>query len=254
MTNPESNPTEIFLNLIVSFLTSMFLTAAGGNVEHARIAAAASVNAYTARNPADLLPIAQLIAFTLVILDSLDRSMDDNLPIALVLRLRGNAVSLGRLAEQCRRALPAAVTSDRTGPTIDSETERRHEAQARADLARAEQRLAQVQASFTAPTPPPPPATTPPPAAATAAAKPLTQPPSQEDRHRTAWAAAMTDVAREFTDDLDFLPPTERRATTTRATVLSSVAHQLLSGEPLPPATFTLSPQHKPLGRPPTQT
>ncbi len=46
----------------------------------------------------------------------------------------------------------------------------------------------------------------------------------------------MTDVARESATGLDNLPPDERKAASTRATVLSSVAQQLLSGQPIPPS------------------
>jgi hypothetical protein len=88
--------------------------------------------------------IAQIIAFGIAILDSLNRSIEADLPIAQILRLRANAASLGRLAEQFRRALPAAVTEPRPAPATDPETERLHVANTRADLARAQQRVLQA--------------------------------------------------------------------------------------------------------------
>lgn len=91
---------------------------------------------------------------------------------------------------------------------IDPETERQREEKTSADLARTEQRLAQVQASQAARRP---------------------------DTDKTIWAAATTDVAREFTAELDALSPAERQAATNRIAALASVAEQLLSGQPLPP-------------------
>jgi hypothetical protein len=222
MTN--STASKIIVDLVVTYLTAMFLPTTAGNVEHARIAAAASVNAYGARDPADLIPIAQIIALGLAMLDSLDRSMEENLPVSLVLRLRGNAVSLGRLAEQYRRALPTTDTPSHRTSTIDPETERRTEEKTLASLARTEQRLARVQASHAAPPPSP---------------KPAPQP----DTDKAIWAAAMTHVAREFTADLDTLSPAERQDATNRAAILGSVADRLLSGQPLPPTIFTRNAQ-----------
>jgi hypothetical protein len=225
MNNPDPTtprPADIFLHLIITFLTPMFLATTNGNVLQARAAATAAVAAYTTRNQTDLLPVALIIALGLAILDSLSRSMDDNLPVNLVLRLRGNVASLGRLAEQCRRALPADTTPDHPAPAVDPAAERRRQEDALAAVTRAEQRVAQVEAAFNNPQPPSPPPATP-------------KPPAQPDRHAAAWAAAMTDVAREFATSLDDLPPHQRAAATTRAAVLSSVAQQLLSGEPLPP-------------------
>jgi hypothetical protein len=223
--HPTSSPTEIVLHLVITFLTPMFLTCADGNAEIARLAAGNAVNAYAARNPTDLLAIAQVIAFGLAILDSLNRSMADDLPIALVLRLRANAASLGRLAEQCRRTLPAAVTQPHPDPTTDPEAERQHQAETRADLARTEQRIAAVQASFDAPEPPTPPAI--------AEHEPaLPANPRNQNRDRATWAAAMTDVARGYIADLDNIPPAQRRAATTQAAILSNIAHELLQPGP----------------------
>ena len=135
------HPADVFIHLIITYLTPMFLATAGGDILHARIAATESVNAYTARNPVDLLSIAQITAFGLAILDSLSRSMAENLPIALVLRLRGNAASLGRLAERCRRALRDPPPSDQAAadhpsPKFDPEAERQREAAVFANIAR----------------------------------------------------------------------------------------------------------------------
>jgi hypothetical protein len=123
-------------------------------------------------------------------------------------RGRKRRITPFRLAEHDRRALQAAATENPPAPIIDPETERQREEKTSADLARTEQRLAQVQASQAARRP---------------------------DTDKTIWAAATTDVAREFTAELDALSPAERHAATNRIAALASVAEQLLSGQPLPP-------------------
>jgi hypothetical protein len=155
MTNPQASttllhPADVFTHLIITYLTPMFLATTGGDIQYARMAATEAVNAYAAHEPIDLLSIAQVIAFGLAILDSLNRSMAENLPAALVLRLRSNAVSLGRIAEHCHRALAAAPSSDaadRRIPEFDPKAERQREEAALAGLARGEQCLAEVTAS-----------------------------------------------------------------------------------------------------------
>jgi hypothetical protein len=266
MTNPQTgttllHPADVFTHLIITYLTPMFLATTGGDLQYARMAATEAVNAYAAREPIDLLSIAQIIAFGLAILDSLNRSMADNLPIALVLRLRGNAVSLGRVAERCRRALPDPSSSDTAAshpsPQFDPEAERQREAAVLANIARAEQRLAEVTASAprqpavpTTPKPHPAPKAEHPiqdmPQAACNAQRRVAQPgpavsaPRQNtmnpaappqtpirpvatpegNAHRIAWAAAMIEVARETAADLANLPPAQHGAARTPAAAL----------------------------------
>src|ERR1700733_6243616 len=97
--------TTILMNLIVAFLTPMILTATGGELAQARETAIQTVNAYAARNPAELLLVGQSIALGIAMLSSVSLSMTENIPISLILRLRANAISLHRPAEQCRLAL-----------------------------------------------------------------------------------------------------------------------------------------------------
>ena len=100
------------MHLIITYLTPMFLATAGGDVQYARMAATEAVKAYKAREHVDLLYIAQIIAFGLAILDSLNRSMADDLSVTQVLRLRSNAASLSRAAERCQRVLRDAPLDD----------------------------------------------------------------------------------------------------------------------------------------------
>jgi hypothetical protein len=155
MTNPKPtntplNPAEVFMHLIITYLTPMFLATAGGDVQYARMAATEAVKAYKAREHGDLLYIAQIIAFGLAILDSLNRSMADNLSVTQVLRLRSNAASLSRAAERCNRVLRDAPLDDAalygSLPDFDPETERQREEAVFADIAAAEQRLSEVTA------------------------------------------------------------------------------------------------------------
>jgi hypothetical protein len=267
MSNPEPNttkrgPADVLIYLIITCLTPMFLAVAGGDPRIARMAATEALHAYGTKNLADLIAIAQIIAFGLAVLDSLGRSMADAVPDRLVLRLRGNATGLNRAAEQCRRTLHNAQPKDAApfwlAADFDAEAERRREDAIIADVARATQRLAEVTAASAAapaaaapaPQPAARAASATEPAAAPAAAAPAPQPAlaaasaaptapvqtAETEFRCRAWASAMTDVAREYTAELPHLPPAERRAASMRAAALSGVAHQLLSGEPLPPS------------------
>jgi hypothetical protein len=66
---PASNlpvsPADILLHIIVSLLAPMFLVASDGDIQFARTAALETVNAYRARDHADLIAIAQVIACSL---------------------------------------------------------------------------------------------------------------------------------------------------------------------------------------------
>ena len=155
MTNPQPNntppnPAEVFMHLIITYLTPMFLATAGGDVQYARMAATEAVKAYKAQQHVDLLYIAQIIAFGLAILNSLNRSMADDLSVTQVLRLRSNAASLSRAAERCQRVLrDAPLDTDASyysSSEFDPEAERLNEEAVFADIAAAEQRLAEVTA------------------------------------------------------------------------------------------------------------
>jgi hypothetical protein len=98
------HPTDILIALIVACLAPMFLGASGGDVGFARMAAMETLNAYRARNQADLLAVAQIVGFGLAVLGSLSLSMAEDISLTMTLRLRGNANALHRSAEQLRRA------------------------------------------------------------------------------------------------------------------------------------------------------
>src|SRR5689334_3988616 len=96
---------NVLLNLVLVFLTPMFLWAADGDLVLARQAALETLNAYCARSAISLITAATLIAFELATLASLSQSLADDLPPQLALRFRSNANSLDRSAERNRQLL-----------------------------------------------------------------------------------------------------------------------------------------------------
>jgi hypothetical protein len=227
-------PDDFLLNIIVTFLMPLFLTA-GGDVTFARIAAIETVNAYCARNRADLITIAQIIACGLTALGSLSLSLADNLSLSMTLRLRSNAVALNRVVEQSRRALtqPQPAVSPSAEPRFSPASEEAlYEAEILARIASTREMGGRAQ--------PRPqnaePATPPLPAEPVTAEAIHTEPTTDQDL-QAAWAAAMLDVAGEFTADLESLSPAQRAAAANNAGILADCAAQLIRGDvPPPPA------------------
>ena len=218
-------PADILLNLIVALLAPMFLTASGGDIGFASMAAVETVNSYRVRTLADLIAAAQIVAYGLAALGSLSLSMDDGLSLPMILRLRGNANACTRSAEHNRRALEQTRPDDRApchqpAPTRDP-ADAQYEAEVAANLAETKKRVAKTMARLQSAEPIAHPASSP------ATAPVLTL----EDRQRQAvWADAMTDVAAEFTAGMADLSPAERQEASHRAALLTSCANQLLSG------------------------
>ena len=198
----------------------MFLGVAAGNIDLARMAALETMNAYRTRNHADLIAVAQIIAFGLAALGSLSLSMADDISINMALRLRGNANALNRSAEQNRRAISqngsqaGEPPDEPPGEPIDPA----YEAKVIADLAATEKMLADARVQ-----------PTPVPASAFNAASTMT-----DQQKGAIWAAAMTEVAKEFTASLPNLPAVDRKLASRRIAALSSTASHLISGAPTP--------------------
>ena len=208
----EVDTTEILFNLVVTLLAPIFLTATG-NLQHARLAAAHTVNSFCPRTHADLIATALLIGFSFSALGSLSLSMEDGLSIPTILRLRGSAQSASRAAEQHRRALqqpsraaplPAPLAAPEPDPGLTAKEIEVIEA-----VAATRQRAA-AQSQPQAPVPHP-------------------AAPSQ-DPHAQAWANAFMDVAAEIAAELPGLPQHQRRAATIQADALNGSANALLSG------------------------
>jgi hypothetical protein len=232
-------PTDLLMNLVVALLAPMFLCVTGGDVSLARMAAMETVSAYRARDLSDLIAIAQIIACGLAALGSLSRSMEDDIPLSMLLRLRGNAIALNRSAEQNRRAIrtnrgddpapryaptPEAPETPTAIPEDDSQTPANwlmddNAAKMLADEAKARLLQHAEQVVDRAPIPAPAPPTAP-----TAGHT------VSEKRNQEMWAIVMAKEASDLTASIPGLPPTERNAATIRAGMLSSTASQLLYG------------------------
>src|SRR5689334_1109693 len=145
---------NVLLNLVLIFLTPMFLWAADGDLTAARQAALETLNAYGARTAISLVTAARLIAFELATLASLSQSLDDGITPQLALRLRGNANSLARAADRTRQALERQ--------RIPAGTEHLTQERAAAAVAEAQLRVQQAAASLDQAPPPAAPAAAPP--------------------------------------------------------------------------------------------
>ncbi|HEX3576300.1 MAG TPA: hypothetical protein VHU42_17015 [Rhodopila sp.] len=260
------HPADLFMTLIVALLAPMFLTACGGDITLARMAAAETVNAHRIETLADMLAVAQIIAFGFAALGSLCQSVGDDLSLSMVLRLRGNAVALNRAAERCRRTLPAPAEEGATSRNLP--TIRQPESEPAPPLAplaapllapllaplaepgrepgaglltpeqfdqmmaaesEARLRYGFEHAANHGPTPP----------------TPKTARPSDADeqRFRATLAAGMRQNSHPQPAGAH-LPPTDRKPASFRTAALSTTAHQPLTGNPL-----TGNP---PTGNPPT--
>jgi hypothetical protein len=106
--SPQASPAPAIptlLTLIVAILAPMFLGITAGDIGLARAVALETMNAHRTENRADLLAVAQIIAYGLAALGSLSLSMADDISLSMALRLRNNASALTRSAEKHRAAL-----------------------------------------------------------------------------------------------------------------------------------------------------
>jgi hypothetical protein len=163
--------------------------------------------------------------------------MRENIPISLILRLRANAVSLHRAAEQCRLALlqpepsyaaaapkaQAKPSQPKPAPKHNPETPPATMEAAMAALAAdSERRIAEAEAAMKA---------------TGAAIPPKASAPTTEDDHfRAAWSAAMTDVAHEMQAEMASLPPEQRRLNAQRIQALNDTVQHLANPQQPPRA------------------
>jgi hypothetical protein len=235
-TESSLHPFDVLATLIIALLVPIFLGVTGGNIGLARLAAIETLDAYRARNHADLIAVAQIVAFGLAALGSLSVSLADDNSLSMTLRLRGNAIACNRAAEQNRRALTGREASNRLP------TQRQAEAEPEIPPAFAEDTIPPEPDMFLNPAAARllateaqarlEPGTRPIPASPPAPATPRTQ---TEKRHQEMWAIAMAKEASEITASLPDLPPAERKTAAMRAALLSSTAHDLVYGTPDPP-------------------
>lgn len=239
---PSRRPADFLLNLIAVLLAPMFLMATGGDLDLARAAAIETVKDYRARHNADLVAIAQIIAFGLAALCSLGRSMEDDVDVPTLLLLHGNANALSRSAEANRRAI-RNDRNDEPAPrqAMPEQPERVEQEAAVAQAAypidttifltaaAAAELFTEAEARLQTPEQTPGQAPFLPPESHSA---------SDEKRHEAMWAIALANEASEITATIPNLPAGERRTATVRAAALGSAANELLTGvKALPPAT-----------------
>ena len=237
-TVPNPHPSDILMNLIATFLAPMFLGVTGGDIGLARMAATETVNAYRAQNLADLIAIAQIIAYGLAALGSLSLSMADEISLSMTLRLRANANACSRSAEQNRRALSqcfgdnaipyrtTAAAKPETPPPIPAD---RTPTKAEVFLNDAAANMLAAESEARLRDPEPAVAQTQLPTSARALA-PTTTSTQAEKRNQEMWAIVMAKKAGDLTASIPNLPQAERKAASIRAAALSSTAHQLLTG------------------------
>jgi hypothetical protein len=227
--SPPHHPTNALMSLVVTLLLPTFLGVTAGDIALARMAAIETINDYRARNSADLIAIAQIIACGLAALGSLSLSMDDEISLSMTLRLRGSAVALNRSAEQNRRVLNQPLRDTPTPYHFDmlpAPEPTPAEMDDAAGIARAEALLSAAAAHELA---------TESEARLQDPRQIANQTPAQnatvsDKRHQEMWAIAMVKEASEITAGILRLPPAERPAAAIRAAALGSAANELLTG------------------------
>jgi len=99
------NISAIFLDTIVSGLIPWLLTAAGGDASAAREATLLLLASYDVETEEELRLAAEITSYGLSALDALSRSVNPDLSLGAVLRLRGSANTAQRSKNQCQRVL-----------------------------------------------------------------------------------------------------------------------------------------------------
>jgi len=97
--------TQVFLDKVFSLLVPLFLTAAGGNPEAARLAVESLLASYDVETEEEMRLAAEITSFGFGALEALCNSMAPDLSLSAVLRLRGSANAMHRSGHQCQRAL-----------------------------------------------------------------------------------------------------------------------------------------------------
>jgi hypothetical protein len=201
----HQRPADILLNFIVTLLTPMFLLAADGDLVFARLAAAETINAYRAETSTDLITVAKIIAFGLTTLASLCRSMEDDLTISQILRLRSNANAADRAEHRNRLTLQQSRSEQPAAPRQDPQPEPR--ADPGPDM---DQRTNRNPARLSPQAPQPTPAI----AAVT----------DGENQYAAVWAASAAAIAAETAASLPSLPAEERHSAEIWIEALNEVA------------------------------
>ena len=245
-------PSDILLSLIASILAPIFLGVTGGDAGLARMAAIEAVNTYRVRNFAELIAVAQIVAYGLAALNSLSLSFGDELSLSMILRLRSNASALNRSVEQNRRAIEtnpqlqdADVLAQPEPATMTETYDDSPEAEPFLNEAAAELLAAESRDRLREPRP----TTAANPVARAATKVAATSPDVTEKRHREMWAIAMVKEASEISAAIPGMLPAERSVASIRAGMLTSTANQLLTGGDVPGVAFSMGDLRQPRPR-----
>jgi hypothetical protein len=206
------HPAELFLRLIITLLTPMFLASANGDLDFARAAAAHTLEAYRAQTHSDLITVAKIIAFGIATLGSLTLSMAEDLSVSQILRLRASANATDRSEHRNRLAL----TQERAAPTPPEREIDEAALAAAAEVMKA--RTAENLARFSPPNPAP---------RAPPAHPDITD---AEKQYQATWAASAATVAAETAASLPTLPPEERHSAAIWINVLNDIAKDFMDG------------------------
>jgi hypothetical protein len=106
--------TAIFLDTIIGPLVPWFLTAAAGDITAARHTVISMLASYHVETEEELRLAAEIVSFSFGVMAALSKSMDPDLPLNAVLRLRGSANALHRSKHQCQRVLDRLRKERRT--------------------------------------------------------------------------------------------------------------------------------------------
>ena len=254
----RTNPIGMLMNLIAALLAPMFLGVTNGDIGLARMAAIETVSAYRTHSLTDILAIAQIVGFGLAALGSLSLSMDDDLSLPMILRLRGTAIAMSRCAEQNRRAIKAhsgddtapyqdASPAEPATPTAIAQYDDHAPAETFLSDAAAQMLAAESRARLSDSANAFKPAADRAPVARVAPiAAPDAAPTDAEKRHKQMWAIAMTKEASEINASIPGLPPAERSAASIRAGMLSSTASRLLNAGGVSKPAFRIAPDGRP--------
>jgi hypothetical protein len=116
------NITPLFLDYIIGLLVPLFRTAAGGDEAAACHTAKCLLASYDVETEDEMRLAAAIASFSFGALDALSKSMDPDLSLNAMLRLRGSANAQHRSAHQCERRLDK-LRKERRSLTTGIETE-----------------------------------------------------------------------------------------------------------------------------------
>ncbi len=155
-------PTPI-LDTVLLVLVPFFLSVTGGDIGIARRAATDVLGEYNPATQEELRLAGEIVTYSLNALQALAESAGPDIPASRIIRLRGNAVSLRRVAgqaqrklDQLQRARRAATPTAEATPTADPPTAEAATIAAGPDPAEPARTLAEpaeAQAETPAPTP-----------------------------------------------------------------------------------------------------